>query len=468
MLAISIVAATAGYGAGVLTPPSVTVGQSLQESVSLTLQEAPTGEGLPIKLTSSDPSRMLLSTSPERAGAASITVTVRKGWRFSPEFFIQGLGKSGSVVYTASAPGLESGAGTVTLAPSGIIFARSGVGVPALRTTTGMGAEVSLHSALLDSSLNYVAPQLVAGGLSVNVNITSSDKRVGTVATSALTIAGGSAIATTDFQPAAPGATALAVSVPPGFSIPAQFATLTATVTTPGMAVTDGVAIGQNLQIDGTVILGELAPAGGVEVKLTSSDPSQLLLSATPGDVGSGSITIRIPAGAANAPYYLQGIGNAGTVTTTAVAPGYLKRTGTITLARSGVVIGGPPGPPDEAELFSKEVADGPHGFLARLSERAPVHLLVYTVQLDPETHRSADLTVQPLRPGVSLTATLHNSNPAIGKVHTTSVIINAGSHTATTEFTPSKVGSTVISVATPEGFHKSANATSITVVVAQ
>ena len=92
--------------------------------------------------------------------------------------------------------------------------------------------------------------------------------------------------------------------------------------------------------------------------------------------------------------------------------------------------------------------------------------LLVYTVQLDPVTNRSADLTVQPLRAGVSLTALLHNSNPSVGKVHTQSLSIGSGSHTAVTEFIPLSAGSTEISVDTPEGFKKSANATALTVIV--
>ena len=39
--------------------------------------------------------------------------------------------------YTASVPGLGDGHGIVTLAPSGVILARSGMGVQHLLTTTG-------------------------------------------------------------------------------------------------------------------------------------------------------------------------------------------------------------------------------------------------------------------------------------------------------------------------------------------
>src|SRR5207302_189773 len=141
------------------------------------------------------------------------------------------------------------------------IFARSGIGTDALRTTTGVKSEISLHSALLDASLNYVAPQLVAGGTAVSLTVISSNPSTGTVQDSRLTIAGGSAGALTLFQPSAPGATTLAVDPPAGFRTPAQFASLAATVIMPGLAVADDVAVGQNLQVEGTVSLGEPAPA---------------------------------------------------------------------------------------------------------------------------------------------------------------------------------------------------------------
>lgn len=461
-----ILAPAAMWGAARIAVPDVTVGQHLQAPAAVTLDTVRAGSDLHVTLTSSNPGSILLSTSPEKAGAASIVVTVRAGSRFSPEFYVYGLAARGDTAYTASAPGCESGSGMVTLAPSGIIFARSGAGTDALRTTTGAKAEISLHSALLDASLNYVAPQLVAGGMAVNVTVASSNPNTGTVQDPRVTISGGSAHAVAQFQPAAAGVTTLAIDPPAGFSAPAQFATLAATVMMPGMAVADGIAVGQNLQVEATVSLGEPAPAGGLAVTISSEDAARLLISASPDQVGEGSLTIRMPAGAATASYVLQGIGNAGTVTTKATAPGYRERTGSITLAPSGVVIGGPPGPPDEAELFRQDAADAPHGFMARLAGGIPVPLLIFSVQLDPVTNRSADLTVQPLRAGVTLTAVLHNSNPAVGKLPVQSLTIASGSHTAVTELIPLNVGSTEISVDRPAGFKKSANATALTVIV--
>jgi hypothetical protein len=456
----------AAFATGRIALPNLTVGRNLQTIAAITLDDAAPPEGLAVKLTSSDPKRLLLSTSAEKAGAASITMTVRAGSRSSMEFFVQGLAATGTVSYTASATGFESAAGTVTLAPSGIVFARSGVPTAMLSTTTGAPADVGVHTALLDESLNYVAPQTLAGGAGLRVAILTSDPKVGGAADPKLTIAAGGTSAMTHFKPAGPGMTTLSIDPPPGFSTPAQFATLPTAVIVPGISITDGVAVGQNLQIEGSLSLGEPAPAGGIDVKLASADPAKLLLAGKADEPGRPTVTVHFAAGAVSTTYYIQGIGNQGVVATTATAPGYRERTGEITLAHSGVVIGGPPGPPDEAELFRKEAADAPHGFMASLSGGVKVPLLVFTVQLDPATGRAADLTVQPLRAGMSLTAILHNSNPAIGRVESTTLTIKGGQHTATTEFIPLSAGSTTISVDTPKGFKESANATNLTVIV--
>jgi hypothetical protein len=121
-------------------------------------------------------------------------------------------------------------------------------------------------------------------------------------------------------------------------------------------------------------------------------------------------------------------------------------------------------GAPDEAELFRKEAAEEPHGFVARLSQRM-MPMTVYTAQLHPLHHRAADITVQPLRAGLSLEVTLKSSNPAVGTIGSP-VTIRAGSEKGQTLFTALSPGSTVISVATPDGFTTSGNATSMIVIV--
>jgi hypothetical protein len=96
-----------------------------------------------------------------------------------------------------------------------------------------------------------------------------------------------------------------------------------------------------------------------------------------------------------------------------------------------------------------------------KVSEQTPMKLIAWTAQLDPETHRSADITVQPLRAGMNLTVPLTNSNPAVGKI-AAQVTIAGGSDHGSADFIPVSAGITEISVVTPENFTVSANSTTV------
>jgi hypothetical protein len=116
-------------------------------------------------------------------------------------------------------------------------------------------------------------------------------------------------------------------------------------------------------------------------------------------------------------------------------------------------------GPPDEAQVLKKQTSDGTHGFTMKESEHTLMHLIAWTAQFDPKTHRSADITVQPLRAGMSLTVPLTNSNPAVDKI-ASQITITGGSDHASVDFTPASAGTTEISVVTPKNFTVSANST--------
>jgi hypothetical protein len=387
---------------------------------------------------------------------------VGQGRTSTQEFYIQGFGKSGLVSYTASAPGLSESVGTVTIARSGIVIkGPSGFGGQILTTIHGNPLKLTVYSALLGPSGDYVSPQFVAGGRSVAVNVTSSDPGVGAV--TAVAIAGGSAFASTQFQPIAPGKVTLAVNVPSGFSPPEQYSSVMATVITPGIGLPDSVNLGHDLQVRCSVTLGEAAPADGLQLTLSSNNPGQLLLSPTATATGSDFITLDIPPKGSSASFFLQSLGDDGEVSYVASAPGYQSRTGKVILTPSGVVIG--VGPPDEAELFRKEAADEVHGFQVNLSNRKSVSLGVYMLQLHPISHRGADITVQALRPGVSVTVQLESSNPAVGSIFSP-VTITGGSSATSAEFVPRSEGETVISVVTPPGLTPSNNATSQKAIV--
>ena len=434
-----------------LVPGNVTVGQNLEAATSIALNGVAPPAGLQITVTSNSPGQLLLSASPTGAGSASITLSLPSGAGRSPNFYVYGLANSGSPTYTVIAPGFGTATGTVTLGPSGILISGPyGIGVSSFSTTTGAGPSgVNVSSALLDASGNALSTQAIGGGKSVSVNITSSSPGIGTVIPSSVSIAAGSSTGITQFQPASAGSTNLSVNTPTGFSPPAQYTSVTATVTTPGMSLTSGDTIGQNLQDQGLVGLGQ-EPFSNIRVTLTSNNPSLLLLSATANGTGSASITVTVPAGTLTATYYLRAIGNSGTATYTATAPGYASRTATVFLAPSGIVLASPYGLGFTTLPFSIAVANGPTPFT------------LYTAQLNPDNSVGI---IQELAGGNSISVSLSSSNAGAGTI-SSPVTIAGGATSATATFTPIKAGSTLITVAVPTGFTAPSNDTTVSVTV--
>ena len=445
---------------------NVAVGSSLQTTATFKLTEPAPDGGLEVTITSEDSNRLKLSRRPDAMGTGSIVVTIQAGFSESPDFWVQGSAAEGEVVYEATAKGFGSGKGIATLTPSAIVM----VGpfkANRFRTTTGAGpSRIVLYAARLTPGREYAEQQAVAGGLSVSIELNNSAPEVGVVSPAVVSIAGGLPNALAEFKPIKAGTANISVTIPPGFGAPpANYSGLVAAVSLPGIAITDQVMVGQNLQIGANVGLGEAAGAAGVQITLTSDDPTQLLLSKSATAVGAKSIVVTVAHNGVGGQFYLQALGKTGTVTYTAVAPGYASRQAKIGLAPSGVVIAPKPyGPPDEAELFRKG-QEGARGFVSHLSKKAKMPMAVWTAQLDPITLRSADITVQPLRAGMSLKVDVESSNPAVGSV-ISSVVIKGGTDIGSTEFTPLSKGSTVISAITPAGFTKSANSTSVEAIV--
>jgi hypothetical protein len=335
----------------------------------------------------------------------------------------------------------------VTFAASGFVIEQ-----PQTDFITTVGAE-NLDITIQSYRLNGGSPavvQPVRGGLSVNVPVTSSSQAVGVITTSPLLFSGGTSFQVTQFDPLTTGTTTIAVGTPAGFTMPATDRTRTATIITPSLSLTNGHTIGRNLQASGIVLLGQPAPAGGVPVQMVSNS-GQLLLASSPTAAGASSITITIPAGESSALYYLQALGDSGTATYTASAPGYSPRTGTMTMAPSGVIIAGPLG----------------FGFPMPTNLNAgPQQVSLFTARLGPN---NAPVEAQALAGGLSLSVQLTNSNPAVGTVVSPATIaggFGTEGNPAQTPFTPLAVGQTVLSVLTPPGYGTATANTTLSVQV--
>jgi hypothetical protein len=317
-----------------------------------------------------------------------------------------------------------------------------------LSATAGGGLyDLTVYPAVLDSSLNVLELQRLRGGYSLDVDIRSSNSAIGDVLASPVTLAGGASYAGTQFQPSGLGTTVLSVAVPEGYNQPLRYTSVSVSVRAPGLAVQDNVAIGKNLQIASTVLLGQLASASGLSVTL-STDSRDLLFSASGTAAGSNSLTIDIPGGQSSASYFLQALADSGTATYTVSAPGYVSTTATVHFGPSGVVIAGPLG----------------MGFPLALSASAKEQdVAVTTALLDPIT--GAFVAPQSLAGGRELVVSVTQSEPGVVSMAST-LTIGGGSAGAIGQLTPLLAGSLTLSVPPPTGYATPQNFTSLTVFV--
>lgn len=240
--------------------PDAVVGRKLQMPVAARLPEANPLTGVKLTVTSDDPSRLLLANAPDKAGSATISITVLPRFVQSPEFWLQGLVDSGTATYTVSAEGIGSAKGTVTLTPAALVIVGPSRSSKFQTTPGGVPQKITIVSAALDSSGQIGGEQQVAGGTQVEVAIASSDVNVGKPHDPKLLLQGGASAAATYFEPAAEGSTTLAPVQPPGFTAASQYATVVATVAKPGLSIVGEIRVGNNLQTEAILCLGEAAP----------------------------------------------------------------------------------------------------------------------------------------------------------------------------------------------------------------
>src|SRR5439155_26005195 len=121
------------------------------------------------------------------------------------------------------------------------------------------------------------------------------------------------------------------------FSTPSNNQSITATVTATGITVNNVVNLGKDLQRNLSWSLqAPVTTVGGLDVTLTSSDASKLLLSSNIATLGAGSIVVHVPQNQSAITVYAQGLANSGTVQVTASAPGYANGSGSVSLVPSG------------------------------------------------------------------------------------------------------------------------------------
>ncbi len=204
--------------AGIACTTGVSIGRNLEVPASCSLGQFPPAGGINVKLTAS--SGLLLAANATDTGASTITINVPSGTT-SFNYYLQAVGTAGtSPTYSATATGYGQGGGTITIVPSAAVILGpfaftqfAGFPVP---VTHGATANFTVATGALDSSGNLTSQQSLAGGLSMQVNVTNSNVAAGTFDPgSPITIPGGSAGVSVVFTASSTGAglsTTIAVS----------------------------------------------------------------------------------------------------------------------------------------------------------------------------------------------------------------------------------------------------------------
>ena len=443
----TITPATATLSAGGLL-----IGKNLQSSNSVNLGEPAPAGNLLVTIQSSDPSRLLLSTTMTSPGMDTITLTAPAGQSGTPTFYVHALDESGTVTVNLSAPGYINGSFDVTLRPSGFIFRTASFSTSTLSPDTGL----EIRAVILDpGTLEYpVDPfctrcQPLATGVTAEVVVQSAPTIVGTITISPVTIVPSTGVGTTAFHPLSGGTATLSIGTAPGFSTPSTFREITATVGNPPLAIAD-MTVGKDLQVAATVTLGAPAQAGGASVTISTVDPN-VRLSTSPSSAGTSSVTVSAAAGASQtATFYVQALTDSGAAQLSATADGYSPATGIVSFRPSGFV------------FVSIDFITGALSANTTLTLRSVwLDAVSLTWNADP-----ACASCQAVRGGITPVAvTVESADPAVGTL-TGAAIFSGGDATATTAFDPQTNGTTTLSIVAPDGFSPAGNFSSIVATV--
>lgn len=426
------------------------VGQNLQAQYRFTLGAPATAGGVNVVITSADPSKALVATTPGAVGSQQTTVNVA-GTLSVGTFYVQGVANTGTVDIQFSAPGYYPTKTTATLTPSGFLL-KCPDDSSSCQTYAGTAAiNLKVYPTRLDSSMNPVENQALRGGPNVSVSVTNSNPSAGTAATPA-TVTGGSLSGTTTFTPTTNNANAgtaiVTAQAPPGFGTPASGNAVSVTVL-PANISCQSVTVGKNMETPVTCTLLGDTPTAPVNILITSGNSGLLQFSKTATGVGSGSITVATtcsPFGCQTSTptFYAYGLGTSGTVNYTAQATGFTNGSATVTLAPSG---------------FAAASPSGINGSFTALGAGSTTTIRAVAVYLDPAQGGKPVETA--LAGGIApVTLTVNNSNALAGSISPTQVTISPGSGSASATFTavnplPSNPAgeTTLITVPTPVGY---------------
>ncbi len=433
-------------------------------------------------LTSSDPTRVLLSTTSTIAGTAFIDIPVANG-QTGFSFFVQALdwvagSSSATVTVTASAPGFSDDTTTVTYVQPALQLASMPTTTTALSTNTDFNVQVGVPSA---GNASVASPQARrAGAPDLTVTVTNSNATVaeidlnggvsGAQSQTAAISAGSqntpsSGAGSLEFDPLAGGSTIVTATIPDFITTTAGVRTVTVTAV-PAITLAASLgSIGGGLQIG--PFGGSLGASqhGGVTVHLTSSDPTRVLLSTTSTIAGTDFIDIPVANGQTGFSFFVQALdwvagSSSATVTVTASAPGFSDDTTTVTYVQPALTLVSAP------------------TTTTALSTNTDFYVQVGV----PSAGNAFVASPQARRVGAAaLTVTVTNSNATVAEIdlnggvsgaQSQTAAISAGSQTTPPsgagglEFDPLSTGTSTLTASIPDFITTTAGAKTVTVTV--
>ena len=299
--------------------------------------------GVTVRLTSGDPTRVLLAPNATTPGTAELTFDLANG-QTNFSYFIQatdwviGTSSAAQVTITAQATGFTTASGTVNYVQPGLEL-----NLPATTTDLSTNTDFVVRVGVPGTTALAGPQNRRAGAPPLIVTVTNSDETVaeldddgglnGLQEKTRSIVAGQqttpSGAAGLEFDPLSTGATVVTATIP-GFITTAAGAR-TVTVVTPT------INIGANLgSIGGGLQFGSFGGSlgasqhGGVTVRLTSSDPSRVLLAPNATTAGLATLDVDVPDGQIGFSFYVQGTdwipgtSSAQPVAITITAPGFV------------------------------------------------------------------------------------------------------------------------------------------------
>ena len=408
---------------------ATTVGGGLMRGGSGSLSDGNHG-GVTVRVTSSNPSVALISPNVSTVGTPFIDIPVANGSTFF-SYFVHGVeGATATVQLTAVAPGFTDGTTTATVVQPALDVASIATTRNTASTTDPFTVRIGIGNASGLSELQNlrvgaspitvtvtttnasVVPLITTAGSNSSVQLTIT---AGTAATPGTVATGGVAV-----DGLIPGTATISATIP-GY-LATTNASRTVTVTQASMTVS-AQTVGAGLQRGGSVSLSG-SDHGGVTVRLTSADPSRVLVSPNASTPGSAFIDVVVPNGSTFFSYTAQALeGVTGDVQVTASTTGFVSGSDITTVVQSAF---------DIVNLVTNaSIANGDDPFTIRIGI--------------PNAINTGLTELQSLRAGApALTITVTSTNATLGTLVTTP--LTAGSVTVSI---PAQSSSTAGTVAT-------------------